>query len=136
MGFVNRMNIDLDLYFVNGKGEEKLIVSKLVHGAVFYEITYHMHRFRARVHGEVTGKIVKDLVIGDIEIPDCAPQRNNNNKMGEPEREPVKEMRRETYKDDGVLNERTVRKDQYAMDVLSWTLTMIKNSSSCYSLSL
>jgi len=137
VGFVNRMNIDLDLYFVDWEGEEILIVSKLVPGDVVYEITYHMHRFRARVHGEVNGNIVKELQIGDIEIPDCElPKQNKNNRIVQVQREPVAESGKESSKDDSLLTNGNVKKDLYSMDVLSWTLSMVNSSTSCYSLSL
>jgi len=137
VGFVNRMNIDLDLYFVNLEGEESLIFSKLAPGDVVYEITYHMHRFRARVHGEENGNIVKEVQIGDIEIPDCElPKQNKNNRIVEAQKEPVKESGKESSRDDSLLTHGTVKKDLHAMDVLSWTLSMVNSSTSCYSLSL
>jgi len=137
VGFVNRMNMNIDLYFVDGEGKESRVVSKLAPGNVAYEITYHMHRFRARVHGEVNGNILKELQIGDIEIPDCElPKQNKNNKIVEPQTEPVKESREEYSRDDFLLTYGKMKKDQHSMDVLSWTLSMVNSSTSCYSLSL
>jgi len=137
VGFVNRMNKDIDLYFVDYKGKESRIVSKLVPGDVAYEITYHMHRFRARVHGDVNGNVLKELQIGDVEIPDCElPKQNKNNKIVEPQPEPVKESRKEYSRDDFPFTYGNMKKDQHAMDVLSWTLIMVNSTTSCYSLSL
>lgn len=136
VGFVNRMNVDLDLYFVDQRAEEHLLVSKWAPGAVYYEITYHMHRFRARVYGDVSRRIVKELVIGDIEIPDCELLKKKNNiNLEEFEREFVKDMANETHKEDELLIEETVKNDERKMDIVFLTLTMI-NSSSFYSFSM
>lgn len=72
VGFVNRLDADIDLFWVNSKGVERRLVS-MAPDTLHYEITYHMHKFRARLHSDVTssGKIVKEFLIGDIEIPDC-----------------------------------------------------------------
>jgi len=136
VGFVNRMNVDLDLYFVNQKGAERLLVSKLVPDAVYYEITYHMHRFRARAHGEVSGSVVEDLVIGDIEIPDCEPfKKKNIIDIEESEREIIIDMAKETNREDKLLMKGTDKQDQQKLDIVFLTLSMI-NSSSLYSFSM
>jgi len=71
VGFVNRLDAAIDLFYVNPKGVERLLISRLAPGSVYYEITYHMHTFRARVHGDSSRRIVKEFQIGDVEIPDC-----------------------------------------------------------------
>jgi len=127
VGFVNRMKVDLDLYFVDEKGEERLLQT-LVPGAVYYEITYHMHKFRARVHGDEWRTIVKELVIGDIEIPPCElTKRRNNIEFKEPERTNLVERRNETYGDDEMLTK--VILEGHEKDVVILALTMTNNSS-------
>jgi len=93
VGFVNRMDKDVDLYHVNDKKQsEDLLVSKLSPGAVHYEITYHMHKFRARFHGEESGIIIDEFQIKDVEIYDCElPKVRNIRKKGEAKRVTVKE---------------------------------------------
>jgi len=71
VGFVNRLDAAIDLFYVNSKGVERLLVSRLASGRVYYETTYHLHTFRARVHGDLSRRIVKEFQIGDVEIPDC-----------------------------------------------------------------
>jgi hypothetical protein len=111
VGFVNRLDEELDIYYVNHKGVERRVVSQLAPGAVYYEITYHMHRFRARIHGDLSNKIVKDLQIGDIEIPDCdLPNSKNTN-----------EIRKET--------ERESSKNKRKKHNKVWTLTIMRNST-------
>jgi len=136
VGFVNRMNVDLDLYFVDHGDEESLLVSKLAPGAVYYEITYHMHRFRARVHGEVSGRIVEELVIGDIEIPDCELLKKKNIiELEEPEREILDDIIKETDKKDELLMNGFVENDEQKMDNVILAMGML-NSSSYYSFSI
>jgi len=133
VGFVNRMKVDLDLYFVDQKEKEQLLET-LVPGAVYYEITYHMHKFRARVHGDESRTIVKELVIGDIEIPSCEiSKRRNNIELKEPERANLKEMRNETFGEDEILTKSIIERQE--KDVVIWALTMT-NSSSFYALSM
>lgn len=71
VGFVNRLDAAIDLFYVNSKGVERLLISRLAPGRVYYELTYHMHTFRARVHGDLSRRIVKEFQIGDVVIPDC-----------------------------------------------------------------
>jgi len=133
VGFVNRMKVDLDLYFVDEKEEERLLET-LVPGAVYYEITYHMHKFRARVHGDKSRTIVKELVIGDIEIPPCeVTKRRNNIEVKEPERANHKEMRNETFGEDEILTKGIIKRQE--KDVVVWALT-VTNSSSFYAFSM
>jgi len=128
VGFVNQMDLDLDLYFVDGKEKERLLVT-LVPGAVYYEITYHMHKFRARVHGDESRKIIKELVIGDIEIPHCEPtKRRNTIELKEFESSNVKEMRNETYREDKKLM-KVLNEEWQEMNIVSLALTVINCSS-------
>jgi len=132
-GFVNRMKVDLDLYFVDQKEEERLLET-LVPGAVYYEITYHMHKFRARVHGDASRTIVKELVIGDIEIPPCELTKSSSNiEMKEPERANLKEMRNETFGEDEILTKSI--KERQEKDLVIWALA-VTNSSSFYAFSI
>jgi len=128
VGFVNRMKVDLDLYFVDEKEEERLLLT-LVPGEVYYEITYHMHKFRARVHGDKSRTIVKELVIGDIEIPPCELiKRRKNTELKEPERANVKEMRNETYGEDEMLTKSIFKEEGQKKDVVILAVTMTNSS--------
>jgi len=93
VGFVNRMDRDVDLYYVNYKEQsEVLIAAKLSPGAVHYEITYHMHIFRARFHGDESSTIIDEFQIRDVEIYDCElPKVRNIQKKGETKRVTVNE---------------------------------------------
>jgi len=134
VGFVNRMKVDLDLYFVDEKEEERLLLT-LVPGEVYYEITYHMHKFRARVHGDKSRTIVKELVIGDIEIPPCELiKRRKNTELKEPERANVKEMRNETYGEDEMLTKSIFKEEGQKKDVVILAVTM--TNSSFYAISI
>jgi len=132
VGFVNRMKVDLDLYFVDEKEEEALLQT-LVPGALYYEITYHMHKFRARVHGDDSRTIVKELVIGDIEIPPCElTKRRNNIELKEPETANIKKMRNETFGEDEILSKVIIEEKE---DVVVLAVTMA-NRSSVYGFSI
>jgi len=87
------MDKDVNLYYVNDtKQSEHLLVSKLSPGTVHYEITYHMHKFRARIHGDESGIIIDEFQIKDVEIYDCElPKVRNNQKKREPKRVTVNE---------------------------------------------
>jgi len=129
VGFVNRMNVDLDLYFVNEKEEERLLVT-LVPGAVYYEITYHMHKFRARVHDDESRTIVKELVIGDIEIPHCEPtKRRNIIELKKSERRNVKEMRNETSSEEEIMTKEILKEEGQKMRIVGLALSMVNSSS-------
>jgi len=79
VSFVNRMEEAIDIYFVNDTdNSEKLRVTKLSPGAVHHEVTYHMHRFRAKLHGDDSRRIVKEFQIKDIEVLDCELPKNKN----------------------------------------------------------
>jgi len=87
VSFVNRMEEAIDIYFVNETDDSEILrVTKLSPDAVHHEITYHMHRFRAILHGDDSRRIVKEFQIKDIEILDCElPKSNNNPEHREPE---------------------------------------------------
>jgi len=135
VGFVNRMKVELDLYFVDEKEEERLLLT-LVPGDVYYEITYHMHKFRARFHGDESRTIVKEVVIGDIEIPPCElTKRRKNTELKEPEKTNVKETRNETYREDEMLTKAIFKEEGQEKDVVILALTMT-NSSSFFAISI
>jgi len=111
VGFVNRLDVDIDLFWVNSKGVERLLVS-MAPDTLHYEVTYHMHKFRARLHSDVTspGKIVQDFLIGDIEIPDCERRKSKTIKMR-------KKTRRE------VIEEKKINHN------IAWTWASMRNST-------
>jgi len=75
-GFVNRAETVVDLYFVlehgRNAGDEKRVAT-ILPGDFHYEVTYHMHTFRAREH--YSGRLVTQVGMYDIEIPNCLRRR-------------------------------------------------------------
>jgi len=72
VGMVNRAGVNMDLYYASHN--ESMIV-QLRPGNHHYEVTYHNHKFRARIHDSEQPLLV-EIMISDINIPDCELRRS------------------------------------------------------------
>jgi len=72
LGMVNRAGVNMDLYYASHN--ESMIV-QLRPGNHHYEITYHDHVFRARIHDNEQPLLV-EFKVSDIDIPDCELRRS------------------------------------------------------------
>jgi len=72
VGMVNRAGVNMDLYYASLN--ESMIV-QLRPGNHHYEVTYHNHVFRARIHDSEQPLLV-EIQISDIDIPDCELRRS------------------------------------------------------------